>query len=121
MFLKVVKTNQNKRFYFHKSKTEFLVMEENVAYFIDNKADAILLSSIVNFDKNFMEIQESYGSLQDFKNMAKAFHDKNIKVVLDFNPNSISDQSEWFLNSKNNVGNYRDFFIWSNTIPNNWV
>jgi len=96
-------------------------MEENVAYFSEKRVDAILLSSIVNFEKNFMEIQESYGSLENFKTMTKAFHDNKIKVIVDFNPNSISDKSEWFENSKNNIGSYRDYFIWSNTIPNNWV
>ena len=44
-----------------------------------------------------------------------------MKVILDFIPNHTSDKHPWFIKSKNKTGNYSDFYVWSEEIPNNWV
>ena len=89
-----------------------------IEYLKDSKIDAILISNIIDLDKGFKQIKESYGSLEDFKKLIQNLHDNEIKVIIDFIPNY---NSEWFIKSKQNDPAFVDYYIWSNNLPNNWV
>jgi alpha-glucosidase len=104
-----------------KADSIFKSLNDNLEYFEENNVDAIWLSSIVDLDYNFTHIHGSFGSLADFNDLIKKFHEKEIKVILDFIPNHTTDKSEWFLKSKQNDLAYRDYYIWSDISPNNWV
>jgi len=79
---------------------------------------------------NFTAVDPIFGTMDDFKALVKAMHDKHIKVVLDFVPNHTSDEHEWFQKSKRREGNYSNYYVWQDPIgwegdtpipPNNWL
>lgn len=54
---------------------------------------------------DFMKIEESYGTEQDFKDFIQAAHDLGIKVILDVTPNHTSNQHPFAQEAKR----YQDF------------
>ena len=83
-------------------------------------AHAILLTQVVDMSKNFTTIYDNYGTLDEFKEMLKRLHEKDIKVLIDFVPNHTSDDNPWFELSKNKKSPFRDFYLWTEK-PNTWV
>jgi len=72
------------------------------------------------------------GSEADFDEFVAACHERGLKVILDLVMNHTSDESPWFLASKESrEGPYADFYLWrdpkgmdadgSPIPPNNWV
>ena len=97
-------------------------MDRNFKYFKENNVDAILLSNIIDLEKSFTQHQDLYGTLEELKKLIKTFRDEEIKVIIDFMPNYISEKSNWFIKSEQDDPDYRDYFVWLDTIPNNnWV
>ena len=78
---------------------------------------------------NFYDVDPVYGTMDDFDELVRKVHEKNMYILLDFVPNHTSDQHEWFKEScKNkNVDNpYKDYYVWYESDdkinpPNNWV
>jgi len=79
---------------------------------------------------DFVSIDETYGTMQDFQKLLKTAHDMSIKVIMDFVPNHSSDKHEWFQKSLQSVEPYTDYYVWHKgkvlangtvTRPNNWV
>ena len=69
---------------------------------------------------SYEKINETYGSLEDFKTFLAEAHKRGIKVIMDMVLNHTSTEHKWFqesLKSKNNP--YRDYYIWKDK-PNNW-
>lgn len=93
----------------------------------------VFKSPMVDFGydiQDFYEIDEVFGTMDDFQMMLFEAKRLGLRVVLDFVPNHSSDQSEWFQNSLNRVDGFEDFYVWrdpSSVIdgvpipPNNWV
>ena len=73
--------------------------------------------------KDFKAIGETFGTMQDFRDLVSAIHQRGMKILLDFVPNHSSDQHEWFQNSVKKVDPFTDFYIWreGRNPPNNWV
>ncbi|CAI6365687.1 unnamed protein product [Macrosiphum euphorbiae] len=84
---------------------------------------------------NYLEVQQVFGTIDDFKDLLKAAHSKNLKVIMDFVPNHTSDKHIWFKKSVgNNDTHYADYYIWKDAknqeeviknnstpiVPNNW-
>ena len=66
-------------------------------------------------------VDTRYGSLADFDTLVEASHKRGMRVVLDLVLNHTSDQHAWFQESSANRTNPKqDWYIWSDTIPNNW-
>lgn len=95
--------------------------------------DAIWLSPIYESPKfdfgydvsDYRKVDADYGTLNDFKELVKKAHKKNIKIVIDMVLNHTSDQHPWFLESKSSKENpKRDWYIWKTSenkqTPNNW-
>ncbi|MES2663278.1 MAG: alpha-amylase family glycosyl hydrolase [Pseudomonadota bacterium] len=76
---------------------------------------------------DYQNIDPLFGNLNDFDELLKAAHARNLKVILDFVPNHSSDQHPWFLESKSSKNNpKRDWYIWRDAAadggpPNNWL
>lgn len=94
----------------------------------------IFKSPMVDFGydiSNFIDIQDEYGTMADFENLAKKCKSLGMELILDFVPNHSSNQHEWFKNSKLSDPYYKDFYIWrpakinaetgEREPPNNWV
>ncbi len=70
---------------------------------------------------NYVDVDPRFGSLADFDILVEASHRKGIRIVLDLVLNHTSDQHAWFLESSANRTNPKnDWYLWSDTIPNNW-
>jgi len=79
------------------------------------------------------DVDPIFGSLEEFSNMKVAMHKRGMKLIMDFIPNHVSDQHQWFQESrknKNDDNEFRDYFIWQNgkdnggqrpDPPNNWL
>jgi len=81
----------------------------------------------------FDDVDPLFGDLEEFSNMKVAMHKRGMKLIMDFIPNHVSDQHEWFQASRQSQADenkFRDFFIWSDgkdnggakpDAPNNWL
>jgi len=85
---------------------------------------------------DYVNIHPDYGTLEDFKTLVKAVHERNMRIIADYIPNHCSDQHEWFQKARADKNSpYRDYFVWSkdptkykeariiflDTEPSNWT
>jgi alpha-glucosidase len=76
---------------------------------------------------NYVDIDPLFGTLPDFDRLAKALHERGIRVILDFVPNHTSDKHPWFQEARASRDNpRRDWYIWRDPRPdggppNNWL
>ncbi|KAB0799128.1 hypothetical protein PPYR_07008 [Photinus pyralis] len=75
---------------------------------------------------DFMDLDENYGTLDDFRELVQKAHSMGIKIIMDFVPNHSSNKHEWFIKSENNVPGFEDFYVWREgksptSPPNNWL
>ena len=65
----------------------------------------------------YRAIEESYGTMRDFRAMVRACHDRGIRVITELVINHTSDQHRWFKRAreakKGSV--HRDYYVWSDT------
>jgi oligo-1,6-glucosidase len=58
-------------------------------------------------------IMKEFGTMQDFDEMLKGMHERNIKLVMDLVVNHSSDEHRWFMESRKSRTNpYRDYYHW---------
>ncbi len=70
---------------------------------------------------DYREIQPEYGTVADLEELVREAHERNIRVILDFVPNHMSDRSEWFRSACSSVDSpYRGFFHFSTTQRDRW-
>ncbi|KAJ2953901.1 hypothetical protein O0L34_g1531 [Tuta absoluta] len=78
---------------------------------------------------DFYDIQDEYGSMEDFDNLMAKANELGIKIILDFVPNHGSNESVWFEEALKGNPKYYDYFIWEDGVldengvmqpPNNW-
>ena len=98
-------------------------------YLVNLGVDALWLSPVhPSPDKDFgydisdhKGVDTRYGSLADFDTLVEASHKRGMRIVLDLVLNHTSDQHAWFQESSANRTNPKaNWYIWSDTIPNNW-
>lgn len=106
-------------------------------HFVDIGVDAIWMSPIFSSPQkdfgydisNFTDINEEYGTLDDFDELVAKAKSLGLKVLLDFVPNHSSNEHEWFKNSIQKIKPYDEYYIWRDaryindkrTEPNNWL
>ncbi|HEX8060578.1 MAG TPA: alpha-glucosidase [Cyclobacteriaceae bacterium] len=62
---------------------------------------------------DYRGIMKEFGSMEDFDQMLKGMHDRNIKLIMDIVVNHSSDEHEWFKQSRSSRDNpYRDYYHW---------
>lgn len=74
---------------------------------------------------NYFEIDESYGTMDDFKELLNEVHNRDMKLIMDLVINHTSTEHEWFKQSASSKDNpFRDFYIWrdggGDNPPTNW-
>lgn len=75
---------------------------------------------------DYRAIMDEFGTMEDFDEMLKEAHARNIRIVMDLVVNHTSDEHQWFVESRKSKENkYRDYYIWrdgkdASTPPNNW-
>jgi maltose alpha-D-glucosyltransferase / alpha-amylase len=85
---------------------------------------------------DYLNIQPSYGSLEDFEAFVEAAHARGLRVITELVMNHTSDQHPWFQESRRNPkSKYRDYYVWcdddqrykdariifTDTEPSNWT
>lgn len=74
---------------------------------------------------DYRRIMSEFGTMQDFDELLRQAHEKNIRIIMDLVVNHTSDEHQWFAESrKSENNNYRDYYIWregkAGNPPNNW-
>ncbi len=75
---------------------------------------------------DYQDIEPSYGTMDDFKELLDKAHGMDIRVVMDLVLNHTSDQHKWFQEARKSKDNpYRDYYVWrapkpDGSEPNNW-
>jgi len=75
---------------------------------------------------SYREVNPSFGSLEDVKTLIEEAHNRDIKVMVDFVPNHMSTDSEWYKESSASRDNPKsEWFIYRDAkpdgaLPNNW-
>lgn len=112
---------------------DFVGITEKLDYIKDLGVGAILLNSIYKSpNKDFgydvsdlNDVNEDFGTMEEFQQLLDAAHERNLKVILDFVPNQASIESDLFKQSQAALGGENEdllnAFTWADTIPNNWV
>lgn len=63
---------------------------------------------------NYYSINKDYGTLEDFKELIKEAHKRNIKVIMDLVINHTSIDNAWFKEAANDKNSrYRNYYIWA--------
>jgi alpha-glucosidase len=97
--------------------------------------DAIWLSPIFEspmkdfgYDiSNYIAIDPTFGTMDDFDELVREAHGRGIKIVLDYVPNHTSDLHAWFIESRAGRDSpKRDWYVWADPTPdgdppNNWL
>ncbi|MBY0148375.1 alpha,alpha-phosphotrehalase [Neobacillus niacini] len=74
---------------------------------------------------DYYNIQEEYGTMEDFDQLLFEAHQRGIKIIMDIVINHTSTEHEWFKQAQSSKDNpYRDFYIWKDgkdgLPPTNW-
>ncbi|MGD8902025.1 MAG: maltose alpha-D-glucosyltransferase [Anaerolineae bacterium] len=68
---------------------------------------------------DFYRIHPNYGTVEDFRELVDAAHERGLRVIADLVPNHSSDQCAWFQASRDpnhaEHAKYRDWYVWSPT------
>lgn len=76
---------------------------------------------------DYRAVDPIFGTLDDFKAVLAAAHDRNLKVLIDQVWNHTSDEHPWFVESRESRDNPKaDWYVWvdakpDGTPPNNWL
>ncbi|MNO31307.1 Alpha-amylase precursor [compost metagenome] len=63
---------------------------------------------------DFYSVDQQYGSVEDFRRLTNAAHERGMKVTIDLALNHTSNQHPWFQEaSKDKNSPYRDYYIWA--------
>ena len=103
-------------------------------YLADLGIDAIWLSPHypspqldLGYDvSDYLGVHPDYGTLDDFRTLLDAAHERGIRVVVDLVLNHTSDQHPWFIESRSSRDSAkRDWYVWHDPRdggpPNNWM
>jgi glycosidase len=66
---------------------------------------------------DYRSINPDYGTMADFKTFLDAAHQRGIRVILDYVMNHSSSQHPWFLKAAQGDPHFRNFYVWSDTLP----
>lgn len=75
---------------------------------------------------DYLDVDPKYGTLDDYKELLRQAHARDIRVILDLVLNHTSTDHPWFIASKESRDNpYSDFYLWrdgkNGAKPNNWL
>ncbi|MTT30798.1 alpha,alpha-phosphotrehalase [Terrilactibacillus sp. BCM23-1] len=76
---------------------------------------------------DYYQIQEEFGTMEDFDQLLEKAHAKGLKIVMDMVVNHTSTEHEWFKAARKDKNSpYRDYYIWKDSKnggdePTNWL
>jgi alpha-glucosidase len=107
---------------------------QRLDYLADLGVDALWLSPFYRspmrdfgYDvRNHVSIDPLFGDMADFRDLVRGCRERDLKLIVDFIPNHVSDEHLWFKESRSSRTNPRaDWFVWRDPgadggPPNNW-
>ena len=70
---------------------------------------------------DYCDIQDEFGTMDEFKEMLGAMHSHGIKVIIDLVVNHTSTAHKWFQEARKSKDNpYRDYYYWVDEPLNDW-
>lgn len=66
---------------------------------------------------DYRKVEPDYGTNEDFKLFMAEAHKRGIKVIIDYVLNHSSNEHPWFIDSKNNQNNKRNWYVWEDSNP----
>ncbi len=66
---------------------------------------------------DYFQIDEEYGSEEDFHKLIEAAHARGIRVIVDLVLNHTSTEHPWFVESTDPGSERRDWYVWENEDP----
>ncbi|OPJ56251.1 glycoside hydrolase family 13 protein [Alkalithermobacter paradoxus] len=74
---------------------------------------------------DYQDIMDEFGTMNDFDELLKEVHKRDMKLIIDLVINHTSDEHPWFIESRSSKDNpKRDWYIWrdgkNEKEPNNW-
>ena len=85
---------------------------------------------------DYYNIDQTYGSLEDFQALVEAAHARGMRIIMDLVVNHTSDEHPWFKAARSDRNSpYREYYVWSDsnkkykdtriifldTEPSNWT
>ena len=65
---------------------------------------------------DFKAVLPEFGTIDEFRDLVRRAHERNMRIVMDFPLNHTSDAHEWFQQSRSDPeGPFGDFYVWSDT------
>lgn len=76
--------------------------------------------------RDYEKIMDEFGTMEDFEELLRGLHERDIKLIMDLVVNHSSDEHTWFVEARKSKDNpYRDYYIWRDgkdgREPNNWA
>lgn len=76
--------------------------------------------------RDYEKIMAEFGTMEDFDELLREMHSRDIKLIMDLVVNHSSDEHRWFVESRSSRESpYRDYYIWRDgkdgREPNNWA
>ncbi len=108
---------------------------DKIDYIADLGVTAVWLSPIFDSPNrdygydviDYRKIHPEYGTMEDFDELLQAFHERDIRLIMEIVPNHTSSDHPWFREALKGTDNpYRDYYIWrpgseNGGPPNNWT
>ncbi len=66
---------------------------------------------------DFLQVDPRLGSNEDARELLLAAHKRGMRVIFDMVPNHVSNKHPWFIDSQAGKPEKRDWFLWTNKIP----
>ncbi|MGN6744058.1 MAG: alpha-amylase family glycosyl hydrolase, partial [Amnibacterium sp.] len=65
---------------------------------------------------DFKQVLPEFGTIDEFRDLVRRAHERNMRIIMDFPLNHTSTDHEWFQQSRSDPeGPYGDFYVWSDT------
>jgi maltose alpha-D-glucosyltransferase/alpha-amylase len=65
---------------------------------------------------DFRSILPEFGTVEEFRELVRRAHERNMRIVMDYPINHTSDAHDWFQQSRSDPdGPYGDYYVWSDT------
>ena len=65
--------------------------------------------------KDYLQVDPSFGNLEDFQALLKEAHSLGIRIIIDLVLNHTSDEHRWFIEArKNRYSKFHNYYIWKN-------
>lgn len=66
---------------------------------------------------DYMTVNPQYGTMDDFKELLQACHERGIRVIIDFVVNHTSTEHPWFEAALKGDPEYKDYYVWQKEDP----